>query len=198
MLLGDARAGKLAENIVGFARALRRAGLPIDSARIGLAQQAASLVGLANKQDLSAGLEAVLVSREEDRQVFAELFDAFFRNPEIAKQLMAQLLPSAKAQAHPPKRGPRAAEALTPPKDARLNPPPREDEIKLDAAMSASQVERLRHADFQGLSASEFRLMERLVREVPLEIPRLRSRRVHAASQGVHLNWPRLVRETCR
>ena len=198
MLLGDARAGKLAENIVGFARALRRAGLPIDSARISLAQQAASLVGIANKRDLSAGLEAVLVSREEDRQVFAELFDAFFRNPEIAKQLMAQLLPSAKAQAHPPKRGPRAAEALAPPKDSRLNPPPREEEIKLDAAMSASSVERLRHADFQGLSASEFLLMERLVREVPLQIPKLRSRRYRLASHGVQLNWPRLVRETCR
>lgn len=198
MLLGDARAGKLADNIVGFARALRRAGLPIDSARISLAQQAAGLVGLANRQDLSAGLEAVLVSREEDRGVFAELFDAFFRNPEIAKQLMAQLLPPAKAQAHPPKRGPRATEALTPPKDSQRNPPPREDEIKLDAAMSASNVERLRHADFQALSASEFRLMERLVREVPLEIPRLRSRRYRLAAHGVHLNWPRLVRETCR
>ena len=37
MLLGDARSGKLSDNITGFARALRRAGLPIDASRISLA-----------------------------------------------------------------------------------------------------------------------------------------------------------------
>ena len=41
MLLGDARSGKLSDNITGFARALRRAGLPIDASRISLAIQAA-------------------------------------------------------------------------------------------------------------------------------------------------------------
>ena len=198
MLLGDARAGKLAENIVGFSRALRRAGLPIDSARIGLAQQAAALVGVSQRLDLCAGLESVLVSRQEDRQVFQELFDAFFRNPEIAKQLMAQLLPSSKAQANPPKRGPRATEALTPPRAATPMQAAREDEIHLDAAMSASDVARLRHADFQSLNASEFLLMERLVCEVPLELPTHRSRRMQSAAQGRHPDWPRLVRETSR
>ncbi|MBU3720502.1 MAG: VWA domain-containing protein [Burkholderiaceae bacterium] len=198
MLLGDARSGKLAENIVGFSRALRRAGLPIDSARIGLAQQAAALVGVSRRQDLYAGLESVLVSREEDRQVFGELFEAFFRDPEIARQLMAQLLPSAKAAAHPPKRGPRAAEALTPPRSSTPPKTSREDEVSLDAAMSASDIERLRHADFQSLSASEFVLMERLVREVPLPIPEMRSRRYRSASRGLRPDWSRLVRETAR
>ena len=198
MLLGDARAGKLAENIVGFSRALRRAGLPIDSARIGLAQQAAALVGVSQRLDLYAGLESVLVSRQEDRQVFEELFEAFFRNPEIAKQLMAQLLPSSKAQANPPKRGPRATEALTPPRADTPKQTAREDEIHLDAAMSASAAARLRHADFQSLSASEFLLMERLVREVPLRVPTHRSRRMQSAAHGRHLDWSRLVRETSR
>ena len=49
MLLGDARAGKLSDNITGFGRALRRAGVKIDSHRIALAHEAASHVGLAEK-----------------------------------------------------------------------------------------------------------------------------------------------------
>ena len=42
--LGDARSGKLAGNLVGFARALRRAGVPVDGGRMALAQQALSPV----------------------------------------------------------------------------------------------------------------------------------------------------------
>ena len=74
MQLGDARSGKMADNIVGFGRTLRRAGVPTDAARISLATEAALLVGLGQKQDLSAALEAVMVSREQDRLVFRELF----------------------------------------------------------------------------------------------------------------------------
>ena len=95
MKLGDARSGKLADNITGFGRALRRAGVPADSARMALATQAAELVGVASKGDLGAALESVMISREQDRQVFRELFDAYFSDPEMANKLLAQLLPSA-------------------------------------------------------------------------------------------------------
>jgi hypothetical protein len=36
--LGDARSGKLVENLLGFGRALRRAGIAIDSAKLSLAR----------------------------------------------------------------------------------------------------------------------------------------------------------------
>ena len=85
MQLGDSRTGKLANNIAGFGRALRRAGVRMDSARIALAQQAALLVGVDSKPDLGAAMESVLVSREQDRMVFRELFDVYFRNPEVAR-----------------------------------------------------------------------------------------------------------------
>jgi len=81
---GDARSGKLADNLAAFGRALRRAGVPVDSARIALAGQAAELVGVHRKDDFAAALQATLVGREQDRAVFAELFDAFFRDPEVA------------------------------------------------------------------------------------------------------------------
>ena len=58
-MLGDSHAGKLADNLTGFGRALRRAGVPVDSSRIGLAQHAAMLVGVSSRAELSAALEAV-------------------------------------------------------------------------------------------------------------------------------------------
>ena len=106
--------GKLADNIAGFGRALRRAGVRMDAARIALAQQAAQLVGVADKADLGAAMEAVMVSREQDRGVFRELFDAYFRDPEVANKLLAQMLPSAEGKAEPSKRRPRVREALSP------------------------------------------------------------------------------------
>ena len=151
--LGDARSGKLPANIVGFGRALRRAGVPADSARIVLATQAAQLVGLADRQDLGAALEAVMISREQDREVFRELFDAYFRDPEMANKLLAQLLPSAEGRAEPSKRRPRVREALAAPKALGQKLPDKADqEVDFDAAMTASDLDTLKHADFSALS----------------------------------------------
>ena len=102
--LGDARSGKFADNMAAFGRALRRAGVPIDSSRIALAQQAAQLVGVGRKLDFGAALESVMIGREQDRAVFREMFDAFFRDPEVANKLLAQMLPSTQGKAGPTKR----------------------------------------------------------------------------------------------
>jgi uncharacterized protein len=95
MLLGDARSGKLSDNITGFARALRRAGLPIDASRISLAIDSTEHVGIERKDDLSAALKACLVSRQEDLVVFDQMFSALFRDPELTRQLLSQLLPQS-------------------------------------------------------------------------------------------------------
>ena len=143
MRLGDARSGKLAGNITGFGRALRRAGVRMDSARIALAQQAAQIVGVASKADLGAAMEAVLVSREQDRGVFRELFDAYFRDPELANKLLAQMLPSAEGRAEPGKRRPRVREALSPQQAVAQHAPKQQDkEVDFDAAMTASDRQR--------------------------------------------------------
>jgi uncharacterized protein with von Willebrand factor type A (vWA) domain len=170
MQLGDSRTGKLAANIAGFGRALRRAGVRMDSARIALAQEAALLVGVDSKPDLSAAMESVMVSREQDRMVFRELFDVYFRNPEVANKLLSQLLPSAEGKAEPSKRRPRVREALQPQKAfGQQAAPKKEDQkVEFDAAMTASDLQRLKHADFSALSASEYHLVERLARDVAL------------------------------
>lgn len=197
--LGDARQGKLADNVVGFARTLRRAGLPVDSARISLAQQSLACIELGQREDVRYALASVFVSRLQDHGVFNELFDAYFRNPDIAKQLMAQLLPQAKAQRHPPSRSSRAQEALQAPAHSSTKKPNnKEDTIELDAAMSASATAHLRQADFESLNASEYKLVESLAREIPLPVPRVPARRHQQALKGDQLNWSALMRAAAR
>ncbi len=199
MTLGDARSGKLADNMVAFGRALRRAGVRTDSSRMALAQQAALCVGLDQKHDLSAALEAVLIGREEDRAVFRELFDAFFRDPEVANKLLAQMLPSAEGEAEPSKKRPRVAEALSPPRNqAGQNDNPDERQIDFDAAMTASDLVRLRQADFNALGASEYQLVQRLARDIALPIPTMPLRRHRAGARGARLHWQRTMAEAAR
>jgi len=196
--LGDARTGKLADNLTGFGRALRRAGVRVDAARMALAQQAVLLTGL-EREDFSAALEAVLVGREQDRLVFRELFDAYFKNPDVAQKLLAQMLPSAESRAEPVKRRPRVSEALAPLRAARNAPPAREDEkIDFDAAMTASDRQRLHHADFNQLSASEYRLVERLARDIPLPLPHYAARRTRPGVRGSRPHWPGAMHQAAR
>ena len=199
MQLGDARTGKLADNIAAFGRALRRAGVPMDSSRIALAQTAAMSVGLERKDDLAAALECVMIGQEQDRTVFAQMFEAFFRNPELAHKLLAQMLPQAQesAKATVPRRA-RVQEALRAVATAKNRPPAQDDEIELDAAMSASQAIRLHHADFQSLNASEFRLVEQLAKSIPLALPHIRGRRTQTGAHGTRMDWTRAMRDAAR
>ncbi|HUR90560.1 MAG TPA: VWA domain-containing protein [Ramlibacter sp.] len=187
--LGDARAGKLADNITAFGRALRRAGVPVDSSRIALAQQATALVGVERKLDLGAALESVMIGREQDRGVFREMFEAFFRDAGAAFELVGPEVLSASKR-------PRVSQALAPGGSKQAQ---REQHgIKLDAAMSASETERLRHADFTALTAEEFARVERLAREIPLASPRIASRRTRAGDRGARAHWARTLRHAVR
>ena len=197
MQLGDSRSGKLAANIAGFGRTLRRAGVRVDSSRIALATHAAMAVGLGVKQDLSAAFEAVMVSREQDRVVFRELFDAYFRNPDVAAKLLAQLLPSAEGKAEPSKRRPRVREALAPQNayGQQAKPKQEDQKVEFDAAMTASDLDRLKHADFNSLSGSEYRLVEQLARDVRLPLPHFASRRTRPATSGARIHWPGVMHQ---
>jgi len=194
---GDARSGKLPENLLGFGRALRRAGLRIDSGQLALAQQALVLVGLERRDDACAALEAVLVHDEAERAIVRELFAIYFRDPQVAHKLLAQMLPRADA-AEPPPRRPRVQDALAAVRAAQQPSRPREEELQFDAAMTASDLQRLRHADFNGLSAAEFQLVERLVQRLRLQLPEIRSRRQQASERGHRLHWARMAQASAR
>ncbi len=189
MQLGDARTGKLPENIVGFARTLRRAGLAIDPSRSMLAQQALMQIDLGNKAEVRAAMETIFVTESGQRPLFNELFTAYFKDPEIANKLLAQLLPQSTGKATPRKHRARVTEALSPQKNKANIKESGESKIQFDATMTASTHERLKNADFNQLSTAEFQLVERLARNLRLKLPEYKTRRTSLQEKGDRPDW---------
>ena len=193
----------VAHNLLGFGRALRRAGVPVDSSRIALALDAMRWLDLARRDDVSAAFEAVLVSRESDRAVFRELFDRYFQSPATQGLPLLSALPASPADGSKAQQAPqRALDALVPAalaSDTDDEPAdPQDDATKADARLSASQRERLQQADFRTLDAWEYRQVERWAREIRVTLPQQPGRRTRAGVRGAQLHWPRALREAAR
>ncbi|TIV42866.1 MAG: VWA domain-containing protein, partial [Mesorhizobium sp.] len=79
----EARAdGRIADNIVYFARALRKAGMRVGPASVKDAIEAVLAAGIGSRDDFYWTLHAVLVSRHEDHPVFDEAFRLFWKSRE--------------------------------------------------------------------------------------------------------------------
>ena len=74
--------GLIADNVIGFARALRVAGLPIGPGLVIDALNAMQLIDIGNRADLFTTLESIFVKRHEHALIFAQAFDLFFRRAE--------------------------------------------------------------------------------------------------------------------
>src|SRR5881394_812430 len=100
--------GRLADNIVYFARALRKAGMRVGPASVKDAIEAVLAAGIGSRDDFYWTLHAVLVSRHEDHPVFDEAFRLFWKSRELIEKLLAMFSPVAPDDRE--KQKPRAAE----------------------------------------------------------------------------------------
>src|SRR5467141_1435268 len=107
-------AGRLAENIVHFARALRAAGIPVGPGAVMDALAAVEAAGVGTREDFYWTLHAVLVKRHEHSLIFDQAFRIFFRRRAYLDKLIASLMPQAPPREQPsPKPGAqRVEEAL--------------------------------------------------------------------------------------
>jgi len=179
----------LADNVVHFARILRSAGIAVGPDRVLAALEAIEAVGLNRRDDVHAALSAVMLDRHEQQPLFDDAFAAFWRDPKLLEQMMAQLLPkiSGRGDRATPKRPNRLADALAPPPRVELPSPAddgRREEIEFEAAFTYSERERLQRADFESMTAAEFSLAKKLAEEVPLPFAPVRRRRHAASSRG--------------
>ncbi len=135
---------KLAQNITHFARALRKAGLPIGPGRVVDAIRAVQAAGFTRKQDFYWTLHACFVNRPEHRTVFAQIFRLYWRDPRYLEHMMSMMLPAIRGvqEERMAEAGEkRAAEALLDgverdePKGAEQEG---ESEIEIDATQTAS------------------------------------------------------------
>src|SRR3954463_15686383 len=127
--------GRLAQNIVYFARALRAAGIPVGPGSVLDALAAVTAAGVGTREDFYWTLHAVFVNRHEHSVLYDQAFRLFFRKRAYLDKLLAMLSPQAPAAApEPPQAGAsRVQEALFSGMNDRRRP--EEREIELDASL---------------------------------------------------------------
>jgi uncharacterized protein with von Willebrand factor type A (vWA) domain len=111
--------GHMADNVVGFARALRAAGIPVGPGAVIDALNALQAIEIGNRADVYATLEAIFVKRHEHMLIFAQAFDLFFRAAEDWKHMLDSVPLPDHAKKKPPPASRRVQEALAQPVDAR-------------------------------------------------------------------------------
>ncbi|MFN5997910.1 MAG: vWA domain-containing protein [Paracoccaceae bacterium] len=194
--------GKLAHNIAHFARALRKAGLPIGPGRTLDAVNAVAAAGFDRREDFYFTLQAIFVSRPEERSTFAQVFRLFWRDPRYLEHMMSMLLPQVRGVqedriAEAAEK--RAAEALL---DGQLPPAPKDtpeaDQIEIDATATMSSEERLKTLDFEQMSADEIAAAKRMLAKLSLPVQPLKTRRSAPSTLTARIDARRTLREAMR
>ncbi len=195
--------GRLADNIVHFARALRAAGMRVGPGRVIDAVEAVAAAGFTRKADFYWTLHACFVSRRADRAVFDAAFKLFWRDPQLIEKMMATML--SETIAAPEERKPNAAErraeeAMTAGADVPKPPPPPEEgeEIEFDATLTFSDTEKLRARDFEQMSTAEINAAKAAIARMSLPVEKLRSRRTRADAHGPKPDWRATFRTATR
>ena len=194
---------KLADNIAHFARALRKAGLPLGPARLVDAVEAVGKAGFTSKTDFYHTLRACFVSRREHITVFDQCFRMFWRDPQFLEKMMGALIPEMKAPPDREKKAAeqRASEALL---DGAEKPPlpsfPEQEETKIEfnASLSFSAMEKLASRDFEQMTTAEIRAAEAMIARLRLPTHPLPTRRMRAAPRGTRADWRRAMRSAMR
>src|SRR5476651_1184031 len=108
------QAGRLAENILYFARALRAAGMPVGPGAVLDALEAVNVARVGKREDFYWTLHAVFVKRHEHSILFDQAFRIFFRRRGYIEKLIASMLPETSSPANkpPPPGAQRIQEAL--------------------------------------------------------------------------------------
>jgi len=185
--------GKLAQNIGHFARALRKAGLPIGPGRVIDAIRAVEAAGFTERRDFYWTLHACFVSRPEHRTVFAQVFRLFWRDPRYLEHMMALMLPAIRGvqedrAAQSAEK--RAAEALLDGADRDISPPeetPQAEDapVEIDASRTMSAEERLKTLDFEQMSTDEIAQAKRMLARLALPVKPLVTRRLSPSASGL-------------
>ncbi len=192
--------GRLADNIVYFARALRKAGVRVGPASVKDAIDAVLAAGIGSRDDFYWTLHAVLIKRHEDRQVFDEAFRLFWKSRELVEKMLAMFSPQAPDTRERQKQ--RAAESRV--ADAmfeghRKNQKEVEvPEVEVDARFTVSGKEILREKDFAQMTASEIAAARKAIASRKLPHDEVTTRRYRAANRGRRVDPRAMMRGALR
>jgi uncharacterized protein with von Willebrand factor type A (vWA) domain len=189
--------GKLAENILYFARALRAAGLPVGPGAVLDCLEALNVARVGDREDFYWTLHAVFVKRHEHSILFDQAFKLFFRKRGYIEQLIAMMLPeAARLPPKPPSPGAqRIQEALFGGLKEREQ---ERQEVELDTRLTVSDREVLQKKDFAQMTAAEIAGAKEAIAKLALPLDLVRTRRLAAARRGAMIDMRRTLRSSMK
>ena len=193
--------GKLAENIMHFARVLREAGIPVGPGTVLDALDAAQCGSLRTRDDFYWTLHAVFVKRRDQRELFDQAFHVFWKKPKMLEQLMQLFFTSvARDVGDKAKQAGfrRLAEAMFDKHDAQNTQRQRKDDIEVDATFTASADEVLRAKDFEQMTVAEQAQARQAIAKLRLDRREVMTRRYERALKGPAIDMGRTMRGSLR
>ena len=193
--------GKLATNIVHFARTLRTAGLRVGPGQVLKAIEAVEAAGLRKRDDFYWTLHSVFVNRRDQREIFDQAFHVYWRNPRLLEKMMEMLLPSVGVPAEPDKKqlSRRLQEALQPGRgEAPPEDPQEPPEVEVEATFTVSDREVLQTRDFEQMSQAEIDQALKAIARLRLPVPMRRTRRYQPARRGPRVDFRASLRRALR
>jgi uncharacterized protein with von Willebrand factor type A (vWA) domain len=189
--------GRLAENILYFARALRAAGIPVGPGAVLDALEAVKTAGVGTRDDFYWTLHSVFVKRHEHTVLFDQAFRIFFRRRGYVDQLLSMMLPQAPSSApQPPQAGAtRIHEALFSGLDDKLK---KEREIELDARLTVSDREVLQKKDFAQMTGAEIAAAKEAMKRLVMPLAEVRTRRLAPHAHGHLIDLRRTLRASLK
>jgi hypothetical protein len=189
--------GRLAENILYFARALRAAGIPVGPGSVLDALEAVKAAGVGTRDDFYWTLHSVFVKRHEHSGLFDQAFRIFFRRRGYVDQLLSMMLPQAPTNTpQPPQAGAtRIHEALFSGLDDKLK---KEREIELDARLTVSDREVLQKKDFAQMTGAEIAAAKEAMKRLVMPLAEVRTRRLAPHRRGHLIDLRRTLRASLK
>jgi uncharacterized protein with von Willebrand factor type A (vWA) domain len=191
--------GRLVDNLMLFARVLRAAGLPVGPGKVIDAAEAVRAVGLSSREDFYWTLHAVFVNRRDQREVFDQAFHVFWRNPRLLERMMSIALPQTVVPPEEERRelSKRVADAFRAMSEAEAQS---HETIKteIDAAMTWSEDEMLRHQDFEKMSTEELERAKRAIARLRLPVRERPIRRFELHHAGDRFDLRATLRRSLR
>ncbi len=188
--------GRLAENIVYFARALRAAGIPVGPGAVLNALEAISVARVGNREDFYWTLHAVFVKRHEHTILFDQAFRVFFRKRGYIEKLIASMLPEVATTA--PKAPPPGAQRIQEALFSGLNECEDKAQVEIDARLTVSDREILQQKDFAQMTAAEIAAAKAAIARLALPLDEVRTRRLAASRRGHLIDIRRTLRASMK
>jgi uncharacterized protein with von Willebrand factor type A (vWA) domain len=190
--------GRLAENIVYFARALRAAGIPVGPGAVLDALAAVRTAGVGTREDFYWTLHSVFVNRHEHTILFDQAFRIFFKRRGYLEQLLGMTLPQVPGtEPDKPKAGSqRVQEALFSGLNEQLKQEVRE--LDIDMRLTVSDQELLQKKDFAQMSAAEIASAKAAIKRLVLPLDEIKSRRLVPDRHGHIVDMRRTLRASMK